>query len=552
MQDKAERNRITINILTARIIPIILAAVVGYATYVLVALLCINYLLVKHDNSSAAIPILVIYFILFILMTASFIRLVHITVWDPPYLPLGASADRARQTFTEKGKARQEENGITNGEYDPGDSSGNTSSDTTKPQNDPDSPGLELFYTKDVFTCEMDGRPRWCSQCSNWKPDRAHHCSSSGRCILKMDHFCPWVGGPIGENNFKFFVQFTGYTALYCLHLLVVMAIYIHKQIVNKDEEVDRQFCAILGLATFFGLFTAGMTGTSIDLAMNNLTQVEKLGSKTRTHVVAVLKPVSEQLLRMSPNQPLPPTYPEITYPLSIDRPFSDNTPHKLPQGQLNDECSPAPIQSEQPYRGAVKPLEEQSSSDKASPSGEHPHTIEKSPASYLGTSAQEQPRGIVSARDLTASRTFAILRMAQGENPWDLGSSLLNIQTLLGTTMIDWFLPFKRSPCCNHEDPESQFLIGPSVDMLRASVSFIEKKDIRMRKGSKQLKRNPYSDVETANSRLGESRRHRQRRKSHRRSEGTGSFARPSSNEENFPMQMEYMNSNATRTQTT
>jgi palmitoyltransferase len=42
------------------------------------------------------------------------------------------------------------------------------------------------------------------------------------------------VGGPIGENNFKFFVQFTGYTALFCLHLLVVMAVYVHKQVANK------------------------------------------------------------------------------------------------------------------------------------------------------------------------------------------------------------------------------------------------------------------------------------------------------------------------------
>jgi palmitoyltransferase len=40
MQDKAERNRIAVNIWTARIIPIVLAGVVGYATYVLVALLC--------------------------------------------------------------------------------------------------------------------------------------------------------------------------------------------------------------------------------------------------------------------------------------------------------------------------------------------------------------------------------------------------------------------------------------------------------------------------------------------------------------------------------
>lgn len=38
------------------------------------------------------------------------------------------------------------------------------------------------------------------------------------------------VGGPIGENNFKFFLQFVGYTALFCVNVLVVMAKYIHQQ----------------------------------------------------------------------------------------------------------------------------------------------------------------------------------------------------------------------------------------------------------------------------------------------------------------------------------
>jgi hypothetical protein len=38
------------------------------------------------------------------------------------------------------------------------------------------------------------------------------------------------VGGAVGENNFKFFIQFTGYTALYCTHILVVMAIYVARQ----------------------------------------------------------------------------------------------------------------------------------------------------------------------------------------------------------------------------------------------------------------------------------------------------------------------------------
>ena len=40
MQSAAERNRRAINLWTARLIPIVLAGVVGYATYVLVVLLC--------------------------------------------------------------------------------------------------------------------------------------------------------------------------------------------------------------------------------------------------------------------------------------------------------------------------------------------------------------------------------------------------------------------------------------------------------------------------------------------------------------------------------
>lgn len=83
------------------------------------------------------------------------------------------------------------EDGIGGAEYDTGNHPGNTRQDSSE-KDVPEPPGLELFYTKDIFTCEMDGKPRWCSECMNWKPDRAHHCRSSGRCIKKMDHFCPW------------------------------------------------------------------------------------------------------------------------------------------------------------------------------------------------------------------------------------------------------------------------------------------------------------------------------------------------------------------------
>jgi hypothetical protein len=53
-------------------------------------------------------------------------------------------------------------------------------------------PSMKEFLDKEVFVCESDGIPRYCKYCDCWKPDRSHHCSEVGRCVYKMDHFCPW------------------------------------------------------------------------------------------------------------------------------------------------------------------------------------------------------------------------------------------------------------------------------------------------------------------------------------------------------------------------
>lgn len=39
----------------------------------------------------------------------------------------------------------------------------------------------------------MNGSLRFCDKCLIIKPDRSHHCSVCGTCVLKMDHHCPWV-----------------------------------------------------------------------------------------------------------------------------------------------------------------------------------------------------------------------------------------------------------------------------------------------------------------------------------------------------------------------
>ena len=85
--------------------------------------------------------------------------------------------------------------------------------------------------------------PIWCEECHNWKPDRTHHDSHTGRCVCKMDHFCPWVGGIISATMYKYYVQFlfygfvhTGYIVAVVVHFLVY--------VIHEDQTVRMPKCS--------------------------------------------------------------------------------------------------------------------------------------------------------------------------------------------------------------------------------------------------------------------------------------------------------------------
>ena len=49
---------------------------------------------------------------------------------------------------------------------------------------------------------------QFCLQCNGFKPPRSHHCRKCQRCVMKMDHHCPWINTCCGHLNHVSFVAF--------------------------------------------------------------------------------------------------------------------------------------------------------------------------------------------------------------------------------------------------------------------------------------------------------------------------------------------------------
>ncbi|GAP89966.1 putative palmitoyltransferase PFA5 [Rosellinia necatrix] len=384
---------------TTRIVPVFLAAAVAYATYVVVARVCLDYLIRSLHADGTAVAILVLYFVFLLLMISTYARTLYNANFDPGAVPLGP---KAVERLREKDGRRREPS------YGPDDIEGRAYE--AAPDNNPDSPGLECFYSRDAFVCENDGRPKWCSECCNWKQDRVHHSREIGRCVYRMDHYCPWAGGMIGEKSFKFFVQFTTYTALYCAVVLGATAHALRQQI-GQDGTVDPYLLATIVIAAFFGLFSFSMSLTSTRYIFLNTTTVDILLFHQRVYQVAV----------------------------------------RVPRGTRSDR-----------FGVVVYPLPKPEAS-----SGDNKRRANGlSPTSH---SAGEQSDTLpATSRDDLATRTFAILDTKPGENPWDLGP-WRNWQSVMGTSLLDWMLPIRHSPCANHESQESLYPMNRILDQLRS-----------------------------------------------------------------------------------
>lgn len=130
---------------------------------------------------------------------------------------------------------------------------------------------------------EASYEPVTCGICDSYKPPGCHHDRVSGRCISRMDHFCPWTNNAIGAKNQKNFILFLAYTSLASFYMYIVLGLNLHECgsiTCNKTDPEKISYpalkieCVIL---LFACIFTTAMLVTQVCGLSSGLGTIDRM-----------------------------------------------------------------------------------------------------------------------------------------------------------------------------------------------------------------------------------------------------------------------------------
>lgn len=148
-------------------------------------------------------------------------------------------------------------------------------------------PGCTKDVDSEVILNAVGRYCRWCRKCDAPKPPLAHHCSVCKRCVLKMDHHCPWMANCVGYHNYRYFFLFLLYgwvgaaysvlmTYRYCINRRLMATLGIREAVnymmFGQLLSMTLAFSGFLGFSILLGwhVYLVSMGSGTID-AFDNM-----------------------------------------------------------------------------------------------------------------------------------------------------------------------------------------------------------------------------------------------------------------------------------------
>lgn len=152
-----------------------------------------------------------------------------------------------------------------------------SSSNTSQRDSNKSSLSISLSVKKTVDE-NSNTKFNLCATCVRWKPERCHHCRQCNKCVLKMDHHCPWLANCVGIKNYKFFILTILYGFSTCVIILITFLEYVIA--INMSTNVSIGFCIWNSFAymccVILVSFDSFLITSNWNCVLRNVTTIEK------------------------------------------------------------------------------------------------------------------------------------------------------------------------------------------------------------------------------------------------------------------------------------
>lgn len=145
---------------------------------------------------------------------------------------------------------------------------------------------FDLYGTNDpaflplpnVFACDKQGYPFWCSKCLTVKPLRLFHLNDMNYCCSRFDHYCLWIGTAVGRDNQMPFIKFVQFFDAFFILILAYVGLTTREAF--RHSGATPHYIVLYVISIFWITMTLALLAMQVVYINKNWTTLDEMTVK--------------------------------------------------------------------------------------------------------------------------------------------------------------------------------------------------------------------------------------------------------------------------------